>query len=219
MTGHRPSTEGIRPSSSRPALSVPALCWAFLRIGATAFGGLGAAVALLQRELVDQRQWLAPSDLTDALAYTKPLPGSTVVQVVTFVGWRLRGIVGACCATLAFLLPSAALMIAAAAASAALPRTPWVAGALTGIQVAVAGLLGAAFWRLARSEARSRSLVAVLVAAAALGFVANAAVLVVAAGLVGVMLDRVPPVPPPATVAGGTAPGATTPPTLAPPRV
>jgi len=183
------------PAPPRAAVSVPVLCWTFLRVGATAFGGLGAAVALLRRELVDQRQWLAPSDLADALAYTKPLPGSTVVQVVTFVAWRLRGVVGACCATVAFLVPSAALMIAAAAASAALPHTAWVTGALAGIQVAVAGLLGAAFWRLAQSEAKSVPLAIVLVVAAGLGFVTNAAVLVVAAGLTGVLLERAPCVP------------------------
>ena len=69
----------------------PSLGWALLRLGAVAFGGLGATLALLQRDLVGRRGWLRSSDVTEALAYTKPLPGSAVVQVVTFLGWRMGG--------------------------------------------------------------------------------------------------------------------------------
>jgi chromate transporter len=58
----------------------------FLRIGATAFGGLGAALALVERELVAKRAWLTAADVTESLTYTKLLPGSTVVQVVAYLG-------------------------------------------------------------------------------------------------------------------------------------
>lgn len=156
-----------------------------------AFGGLGATLALLQRELVTRRGWLRPSDVAEALAYTKPLPGSTVVQVVTFLGWRLGGWPGAFVATAAFLLPSFAIMTATAAAVAALPDAAWVRGALTGVQMAVLGLLAAALWQLARSEAGSISLMIVLLAAFAAGLWVNAALVVAAAGAIGVAADRV----------------------------
>jgi chromate transport protein ChrA len=45
--------------------------------------------------LVERRGWLRSSDVTAALAYTKPLPGSTGVQVVAFLAWRLGGWPGA----------------------------------------------------------------------------------------------------------------------------
>ena len=57
-------------------LSMISLAWLFLRIGATAFGGLGAALALVERELVTKRGMLTEADVTEALAYTKLLPGS-----------------------------------------------------------------------------------------------------------------------------------------------
>lgn len=169
--------------------SLPLLGWTLLRLGAVAFGGLGAAVALLQRELVERRGWLAARDVSEALAFTKPLPGSTVVQVVAFLGWRLRGWPGALVTTAAFLAPSAALMTLAAALALALPDAPWVQGALTGVQVAVVGLLGAAMWRLARSEATGRALTLVLLAGALAGLVVNAALVVIAAGLLGIALE------------------------------
>lgn len=160
----------------------------FLVIGAVAFGGLGATVRLLQRELVERRHWLEPSDVSEAMAFTKTLPGSTGVQIVTFLGWRLLRWPGALVATIAYLLPSLALMAAAAAGYMALPDAPWVQGAVSGILVAVVGLLAMAIWRLARSEARTPVLSAVLLAAMAGGFFVNAAFVVVAAGLFGLAL-------------------------------
>jgi chromate transporter len=79
--------------SERPDL--PSLAWALLRIGAVAFGGLGVTLSLLNRDLGERRAWLRSGDVSEALAYTKPLPGSTVVQVVTFLGWRLGWLPGA----------------------------------------------------------------------------------------------------------------------------
>lgn len=176
--------------TNRPGL--PPLGWAFLRIGAFAFGGLGATLALLQRDLVGRRGWLRSSDVTEALAYTKPLPGS-VVQVVTFLGWRMGGWPGAFVATIAFLLPALALMTVAGAAVLALPDAPWVRGALTGLQTAVVGVLAAALWHLARSEADSGLLAIVLLSAFAAGLFVNAALVVAAAGAIGVAVDRVKP--------------------------
>ena len=178
----------LHPPTKRPDL--PALAWALLRIGAVAFGGLGATLPLLNRDLVERRGWLRSSDVTEALAYTKPLPGSTVVQVVTFLGWRLAGWPGAIVATLTFLLPGFVVMTVAAAAVFALPDAPIVRRALTGLQVAVVGLLAGAMWRLARSEVRSVPLMIVLATAFVLGLFVNAAVVVVLAGAIGVAIHR-----------------------------
>jgi len=177
------------PGGARPC-DLPALARAALYLGATAFGGLGVTLKLIQRDFVERRGWLTARDLADAMAFTKPLPGSTVVQVVTFLGWRLGRWPGALVATLAFLAPAVILMAVAAAAAFSLPDAPWVAGALTGLHVAVVGLLAAAMWDLARSEAASPVLVAVLLAALAAGLFVNAALVVVTAGLAGIVAGR-----------------------------
>jgi len=174
-------------------LSLLSLFVVMLRLGTVAFGGLGATMSLLQRELVDCRGWLDARDLKDALAFTKPLPGSTVVQVVTFLGWRLAGWPGALAATIAFLVPAATLMTAAAAATFVLPDAPWVRGALTGVQVAVVGLLASTLWRLARSEAGVPLLAGVLAVSFAAGLFVNAALVVFLAGAAGVLLAQVKP--------------------------
>jgi chromate transport protein ChrA len=98
---------------------------------------------------------------------------------------------GALVATFGFLLPAAVLMTLAAAGAAALPDAAWVDGALLGMQVAVVGLLGHSMVGLLTKEARTLALAAVAVAAAAGGFFVNPAIVVVLAGLVGVIVDRV----------------------------
>jgi len=81
--------------SDPPVVRAGQVWWVLLRLGAVAFGGLGPALALLDRELVRRRGWLKTTDVRDALSYTKPLPGSTVVQAVTFLGWRSKPAPGA----------------------------------------------------------------------------------------------------------------------------
>jgi chromate transporter len=80
----------------------------------------------MNRDLVERREWLRSGDMTEALAYTKPLPGSTVVEVVTFLGWRLGGWPKAIVATVIFLLPAFVIMtVAAAAVSSRCPTRRW----------------------------------------------------------------------------------------------
>jgi chromate transport protein ChrA len=79
---------------------------AFLRIGAVAFGGLGTTLTLIERELVHRRHVTTKEEIIEALTYTKLLPGSTVVQVVAYLGWRLEGWLDSALATAFFLLPA-----------------------------------------------------------------------------------------------------------------
>ena len=164
-----------------------------LKLGALAFGGLGVTLNLLQRHLVDERGWLRESDISEGLAFTRALPGSTGIQLVAYLGWRLRGWPGALVSAIAFIAPATTLMILAAAFSLALPEHAAINGALTGLQVAVVGLLAASMWRLARSEAKGRLRMAVLLACCVLGFFVNAVVIIAAAGLVGVLVTKEEP--------------------------
>jgi chromate transporter len=164
-----------------------ALGWELLKLGAVAFGGLGSTLALLQRRLADERGWLEQSVISEGLAFTRALPGSTGIQLVAYLGHRLRGWPGALVATLTYIAPATLMMILAAAFSLALPDHPAVERALTGLQVGVVGLLAASMWRLARSEAKERLRIALLLVCAVLGFFVNAVLVIALAGAVGVL--------------------------------
>ena len=187
-----PSTTGARvnPARSQGTPDLLTLGWDLLKLGALAFGGLGVTLALLRRRLVAERGWLQESDISEGLAFTRALPGSTGIQIVAYLGWRLHGWSGAIVAAVAFIAPATVLMILAAAFSLALPDHAAINGALTGLQVAVVGLLAASMWRLARSEAKDRLSIGILLSCCVLGFLVNALVVIAAAGLVGALATK-----------------------------
>lgn len=166
----------------------------FLRIGATAFGGLGAALALVERELVTKRQWLSAADVTEALTYTKLLPGSTVVQVVAYLGYKLGGWSGSAVATAAFVIPSALMMLGLAAAYVVVTTLPAMRHAMDGLTAAVVGLLLATTYRLGKANITDPIALVMALASVVVGAVlgVSTAVIVVAAGLLGVGLYALP---------------------------
>lgn len=66
----------------------------FLRIGCLSFGGPAAQIALMHRELVEERGWLDEATFLRALSFCMLLPGPEAMQLCTYAGWRLRGIPG-----------------------------------------------------------------------------------------------------------------------------
>jgi len=173
-----------------PPLALASLGWIFLRLGATAFGGLGAALALIERDVVEQRRALTRADVTEALTYTKLLPGSTVVQVVAYLGYRLGGWGGSALATAAFVLPSMALMLVLAAGYSLVAALPALGPAIDGLSAAVVGLLLATLYRLGKTNIKDWRGIALAVIAFGVGAFlgVNAAFIVIAAGLLGLLL-------------------------------
>jgi chromate transporter len=159
-----------------------------------AFGGLGAALALVEREIVNKRQWLTTADVTEALTYTKLLPGSTVVQVVSYLGYKLGGWSGSAVATAAFVFPSALMMLVLAAAYVTVTAVPAMHPAFNGLTAAVVGLLLATTYRLGKANIPDRLTLGIALASIMAGTVlgVSAALIVVAAGLLGVCLYALP---------------------------
>lgn len=179
----------MRTRDVRP-VPVPVLGWVFLWIGATAFGDTGPVLGMIERELVDRRRAITRDDITEALTYTKLLPGSTVVQIVAYLGYRLGGWPVSALVTTAFILPSALAMLLLAMFYVAVSSLPLVEPAVTGVTAGAIGILLATAYRLGTRNVTSplTATIAVLAfAAGAFGGV-NAAFIVIAAGLVGIPL-------------------------------
>jgi len=78
----------------------------FLWLGTFGFGGPIATVGYMQRDLVEQRRWLAKQDLLDGIALGQTMPGPLAAQVAMWVGFLRKGVVGALGTALAFVMPS-----------------------------------------------------------------------------------------------------------------
>ncbi|MCC6179835.1 MAG: chromate transporter [Chloroflexi bacterium] len=178
-----------KATEMQPSLSMGTLAWVFFRIGATAFGE--TELVIIERELLDRRGVLTHQDLTDALTYTKSLPGSTVVQIVAYLAYQLGGWTGSAVATVAYLLPSTVAMMALAAGYLAVGGLPLLRPAADGLTAAAVGLLLATAWRLGKRSITPRQPLSIVLALAAVitggVFGISAALLVVAAGLIGIV--------------------------------
>src|SRR3989454_7523297 len=84
----------------------------FLRLGTLGFGGPVALVGYMQRDLVEQRGWIAETDYKEGLALAQLCPGPLAAQLAMYLGYIRYRILGATLVGLAFVCPSF-LMVAA----------------------------------------------------------------------------------------------------------
>jgi chromate transporter len=175
-----------------PRVSIWVLAWVFFRIGATGFGDTGPLLALVERDLVEGRRVLTRDDITESLTYTRLLPGSTVVQIVAYLAYKVAGWLGSAVATAAYILPSALVMALLAAGYLAATSLPAIGPAVTGLTAAVVGVLLATTYRMGKRNITPKQPVTIAIALLAFGAGAllglNVALIAVAGGLAGVLL-------------------------------
>jgi chromate transporter len=85
-----------------------------LKLGATAYGG-PAMIGQIKEAAVNRYQWVKEGEFMRGVALCQLIPGATMVQIVTYVGYRVRGILGALTAAVAFVLPAFIALLALSA--------------------------------------------------------------------------------------------------------
>jgi chromate transporter len=137
-------------SQRPPALTSAALFLYFARTGSVLYGSGYVLLAFLQTDLVARWHWLTARQLLDAVAVGQVTPGPLFTSA-TFIGYILRGPMGAVCATAGIFLP-AFFFCAISGPLVRQIRRSEVAGAfLDGVNVASLALMGGVTWALARA--------------------------------------------------------------------
>ena len=154
----------FKPTS--PSLS--SLFWLFLKLGATAFGGFMALISVIENLIVKQRQLLTHEDILDGLSLASILPGPVAIDVVAYIGYRLRGWAGACVTTFAVLLPSFVLVVTISIIYLRMGAVPAVDQAFQGFIPAVVAIILNAAWRTSRKVIKSWQEVVIMAVAIAL---------------------------------------------------
>ncbi|NNF77231.1 MAG: chromate efflux transporter [Rhizobiales bacterium] len=141
-------TEAGAENRPAPTLAEATRVWA--RIGVLSFGGPAAQIALMHREVVDQRGWLTEQQFLNALSFCMFLPGPEAMQLATYSGWRLHGTLGGLIAGLLFVLPGAAVILALATIYAYFGNVPLVSALFLGVKATVVLIVVEALLRVAR---------------------------------------------------------------------
>lgn len=135
-------------SPAHPA-SFAELARVFARIGLLSFGGPAGQIALMHRELVEERGWVAEEDFLHALNFCHLLPGPEAQQLATWTGWRLHGWRGGLAAGLLFVIPGAIVILALSMLYAVAADLAWVKAVFLGIKAAVLAIVVQALLRIA----------------------------------------------------------------------
>lgn len=125
-----------------------ALIAVFGKFGAITFGGGYAILALLEGELVDRRKWITHEELLDIVTIAESTPGPIAVNMATFVGYRLAGVIGGLVATLSLVLPAWAIIFSLSSCYLLFRDNPWIASTLAGIRIAAVVLVFRAFIKM-----------------------------------------------------------------------
>jgi len=132
-----------------PSITFTDLLRAFTRIGLLSFGGPAGQIALMHRELVEERKWVAEEDFLHALNFCHLLPGPEAQQLATWIGWRLHGWRGGLAAGLLFVIPGALVILALSMLYAIAANLAWVEALFLGVKAAVLAIVVQALLRIA----------------------------------------------------------------------
>ncbi len=178
----------------------------FAKIGVMTFGGGYAMLPILQREIVERHQWATDAELTDYFAIGQCTPGIIAVNTATFIGRKHKGILGGIVATLGVVFPSLVIITLIAAFLTNFADIPLVRNALAGVNACVVALIASSVLKLGKTTLKNSPSVAIFLCVLALACVSNfvpfpatwwgklldtvisPAVLIVCAGVVGVIL-------------------------------
>ncbi len=161
------------PASSPPrTVSFTEALRFWLKLGFISFGGPAGQIAIMHRELVEQKRWISEARFLHALNYCMVLPGPEAQQLATYIGWLMHRTWGGVVAGGLFVLPSLFILIGLSWVYVAFGNVPWVAGLLYGIKPAVAAIVLQAVHRIGSKTLKKPTVAPVLWAIAATSFIA-----------------------------------------------
>src|SRR5579864_3866932 len=111
-----------------------------LYYGIAGFGGGYSVLAQLRRDLVERRRWLSAEEFLVLAELSKSLPGTPATSLLALLGQKVAGVRGGVIAAVAFLVPSAALMIGCGAAYPLMRKVQGLAVFFDGMNAAMVGV-------------------------------------------------------------------------------
>ncbi len=139
----------------------------WLKLGFISFGGPTGQIAIMHKDLVEEKKWIDEDHFLQALNFCMILPGPEAQQLTVYIGWLLHGTPGGIVAGTLFVLPSVFILLGLSWLYAALGSVPAVDALFYGLKPAVAAIVAEAVIRIGKKSLKNE----VLISLAALSFV------------------------------------------------
>ena len=192
------------------SLSETARYW--LKLGFISFGGPTGQIAMMHKDLVEKKKWIAEDHFLQALNFCMLLPGPEAQQLATYIGWLLNGKWGGIIAGGLFVLPSIFILWLLAWMYASLGTIPAIAALFYGLKPAVVAIVLEAVLRIGKKSLKTRFLYS-LAGASFIGiyfFNVPFPIIVLSAGVLGYFAGTVVPQLFTSTPVNNAAPAAVT---------
>ncbi len=180
----------ILETQASVSFSVALKFW--FKLGFISFGGPAGQIAIMHKELVEERRWISEKRFLHALNYCMVLPGPEAQQLAIYIGWLLHRTWGGVVAGVLFVLPSLFILIWLSYVYVVFGNVPWVAALLYGIKPAVAAIVVQAVHRIGSKTLKTPTTAPLLWAVAVLSFLSlyflhlPFPVIVISAALIGI---------------------------------
>lgn len=126
------------------------LAQVFFRLGTIAFGGPAAHIAMMDDEVVKQRQWLSRERLLDLIGITNLLPGPNSTELAIHIGYERGGWRGLAVAGSCFILPAMVVVWLLAVIYDRYQAIPEVGWLLYGVKPVIIAVVLQALWKLGK---------------------------------------------------------------------
>ena len=127
------------------------LFYTFFKIGAFTLGGGYAMLSMVEKAVVDKKQWIASDEFWDMIAIVQSLPGVFAVNTALYVGHKIAGWKGAAAAMLGAIIPSIVIILLLATIFREYRDLPVVERIFKGIRPCVVALILAPSLRMIKS--------------------------------------------------------------------
>lgn len=124
----------------------------FLKIGTFSFGGGYAMLPFIQREIVDNHNWININEFMDIIGISQMTPGPIAINSATFVGYKLSGVIGSIMATLGVIFTSFILVSIISKMLEKFKESSVIKSALLGMRPVLIALIIKAFIDLAKES-------------------------------------------------------------------
>ena len=138
--------------------------WYWLKLGFISFGGPAGQIAIMHKDLVEDKRWISEQRFLHALNYCMVLPGPEAQQLATYIGWLMHKTPGGLIAGGLFLLPSLFILMALSYIYMRFGNSLLVAGVLYGVKPAVVAIVLFAAYRIGSRTLKNKALWAIAAA-------------------------------------------------------
>ncbi|MGL5057175.1 MAG: chromate transporter, partial [Fusobacteriaceae bacterium] len=114
---------------------------AFFKIGLFTFGGGYAMIPLIEKEIIEENEWISREELVEIIAISQMTPGPIATNAATFVGKKVGGFSGAFIATLGVVAPSLVIITTIFMFFSQNFENIYIQKIFTGLRAGIAGMI------------------------------------------------------------------------------